>query len=243
VIAVALAAGLRADAQPAVVELRDRFAAAGIPAQPLELALRAYACASARGEFSSPILTLIDYSRPSTEPRMWVLDLAQGIVHFRTLVAHGRNSGLGRAVAFSNVPGSKQSSLGLFRTDEVYEGSHGYSLRLVGLEAGVNDLAYPRNIVIHGADYATENFASRHGRLGRSWGCPALDPAVHRDVIDTIRGGTALFAYYPDARWLASSPYLRCEVPRAIADSAAERSALRNPSALITPLAVLVGAR
>jgi hypothetical protein len=172
--------------------------------------MRAYACGSARGEFARPVLTLIDYSRPSTEPRLWVLDLAEGAVRFRTLVAHGRGSGLARAVAFSNLPDSKQSSLGLFRTDETYDGQHGYSLRLVGLEAGVNDLAYARNIVIHGADYATAQFASRHGRLGRSWGCPALDPSVHRELIDAIRDRTALFAYYPDPRWLASSQFLRC---------------------------------
>jgi len=207
-----LCSNARADELTAV-DLRDRFAAAGVPAVPLDLALRAYACGSARGEFAQPVLTLIDYSRPSTAPRLWVLDLAQGAVRFRTLVAHGRGSGLSRAVAFSNVPESKQSSLGLFRTEETYEGSHGYSLRLVGLEAGVNDLAYERNIVIHGADYATPKFALRHGRLGRSWGCPALDPSVHRSVIDTIRGGSALFAYYPDARWLATSQYLSCESP------------------------------
>ena len=209
VILVALCCTARAD-ELVSVDLRDRFTAAGVPAVPLDLALSAYTCASARGEFSQPVLTLIDYSRPSTEARLWVLDLAEGAVRFHTLVAHGRGSGLGRAVAFSNVPESKQSSLGLFRTEETYEGQHGYSLRLVGLEAGVNDLAYVRNIVIHGADYATRKFAQRHGRLGRSWGCPALDPSVHRGVIDTIRGGSALFAYYPDARWLATSPYLRC---------------------------------
>src|SRR5262249_54236181 len=144
-------------------------------------------------------------------------------VRFRALVAHGRGSGLRRAVAFSNLPGSKQSSLGLFRTDEPYEGSHGYSLRLVGLEPGVNDLAYPREIVVHGADYATAKFPSRCGRLGRSWGCPALDPAISRDVIDAIRGGTALFAYYPDARWLASSEFLRCDAPVADRASYLER--------------------
>jgi hypothetical protein len=212
VIGVVLCSMARAD-QPAPLDLRERFAAAGVPAVPLDLALRAYECASARGEFSQPVLTLIDYSRPSTAPRLWVLDLAHGTVRFHTLVAHGRGSGLARAVAFSNVPESKQSSLGLFRTDETYEGQHGYSLRLVGLEAGVNDLAYSRNIVIHGADYATRKFARRHGRLGRSWGCPALDPTVHRSVIDTIRGGSALFAYYPDSRWIETSRYLRCESP------------------------------
>ena len=192
---------------------RERLAAAGVPPVPLDLALRAYACASARGELSQPVLTLIDYSRPSTLPRLWVLDLVSGTVRFHTLVAHGRGSGLGRAVAFSNVPESKQSSLGLFRTEETYDGAHGYSLRLIGLEAGVNDLAYARNIVIHGADYVTAKFARRHGRLGRSWGCPALDPSVHRSVIDTIRGGSALFAYYPDPNWLSTSQYLRCESP------------------------------
>jgi L,D-transpeptidase catalytic domain len=212
VIALALSGSARAD-ELVRAELRDRFAAAGVPTLPLDLALRAYACGSARGEFTEPLLTLIDYSRPSSRPRLWVLDLVSGSVRFHTLVAHGRGSGLARAVAFSNVPESKQSSLGLFRTDATYEGQHGYSLRLIGLETGVNNLAYARNIVIHGADYATAKFASRHGRLGRSWGCPALDPSVHRSVIDTIRGGTALFAYYPDPQWLATSPYLRCQSP------------------------------
>ena len=212
------------------------FAAAGVPAEPLAQALRAYACGDARGDFARPVLTLIDYSRPSREPRLWVLDLEQRAVRFETLVAHGRGSGLARAIAFSNRPDSKQSSLGLFRTDEIYEGEHGYSLRLVGLEAGVNDLAYERNIVVHGADYVTAKFATRHGRLGRSWGCPALDPSVNRDVIDAIRDRTALFAYYPDAKWLASSPYLRCDgapIPGAHASSS-QRAPL--PTALPSPL-------
>jgi hypothetical protein len=229
-IALALCAAAHAGTQGPVSETRvdsgllRSFAAAGVPAEPLAQAMRAYECASARGEFARPVLTLIDYSQPSRAPRLWVLDLAERAVRFRTLVAHGRGSGLARAVAFSNVPNSKQSSLGLFRTDETYVGQHGYSLRLVGLEAGVNDLAYSRNIVIHGADYATAKFASRHGRLGRSWGCPALDPSVHRELIDAIRDRTALFAYYPDARWLASSPYLRCDAAPSVAPAHAART-------------------
>jgi hypothetical protein len=220
-LALALLAGARADTIDATSPaLRARFEAAGVPAQPLAHALRAYGCASARGEFTRPVLTLIDYSRPSTQARLWVLDLAAGAVRFHTLVAHGRGSGLGIASAFSNVPESKQSSLGLFRTDATYVGQHGYSLRLVGLEPGVNDLAYERDIVIHAADYATQTFARRHGRLGRSWGCPALDPSVNRDVIETIRDRTALFAYYPDAQWLASSPYLRCEAEPVVSAAA-----------------------
>ena len=169
-----------------------------------------------------------------------MLDLASGAVRFRTLVAHGRGSGLVRAVAFSNVPGSKQSSLGLFRTEDTYEGQHGYSLRLVGLEAGINDLAYPRTIVIHGADYATAKFASRHGRLGRSWGCPAIDPSVNGAVIDAIRDGSALFAYYPDAEWLASSPYLRCDGSPVRSASAPVAPVPSVPSPL-APLVTLIG--
>jgi hypothetical protein len=161
-----------------------------------------------RGYFDKPILTVIDYSLPSTERRLWVLDLDSGEVLFHELVAHGRNSGENFAVAFSNLDGSKQSSLGLYRTGDTYEGKHGYSLRLSGLEPGVNDRARERAIVMHAADYATPEFAEEHGRLGRSWGCPALDPRVHHRVIDTIKGGTALFAYYPDDAWLGESKFL-----------------------------------
>lgn len=175
-----------------------------------------------------------------------MLDLESAAVRFETLVAHGRASGLRRPTSFSNVPGSKQSSLGLFRTADTYQGRHGYSLRLVGLEPGVNDRAYERAIVIHGAPYVTPAFVARHGRLGRSWGCPALDPALHRDVIDAIRGGSALFAYYPDARWLESSRYLSCEGPqRRKDDPAARNAALRIHPAhpLIAPIAALVAPR
>lgn len=208
-----------AHAQPAAASdpeslLSRRLEAAGVPAEPLRLALRAFACGRARGELDVPILALVDFTRPSSQRRLWVLDLEDASVRFHTHVTHGRGSGLRHARAFSNVPGSRQSSLGLFRTAQTYSGQHGYSLRLVGLEPGTNDLAYERSIVIHGADYATAAFAARHGRLGRSWGCPALDPALNRDVIDTIRGGAALFAYYPDERWLVSSSHLSCETSR-----------------------------
>jgi hypothetical protein len=184
-----------------------------IPSEALELALRAYRCAQARGLVTEPILTLIDYSRPSTERRLWVLDLDTGEVRFHELVAHGRESGENHARAFSNVSGSLQSSLGLFLTAETYIGRHGYSLRLDGLEPGLNDRARERAIVMHGADYATASFAATHGRLGRSWGCPALDPRVNRDLIDTIRGGTAVFAYATDDGWMADSSFLACAEP------------------------------
>lgn len=136
-------------------------------------------------------------------------------MRFYEFVTHGLGSGKAMSTHFSNEIGSKQSSLGLFRTAETYVGRHGYSLRLDGLEEGVNDRARDRAIVIHGADYATATTARQFGRLGRSWGCPAVDPAVHRRLIDSVRGGTAVFAYYPDADWLAQSPYQSCETTTA----------------------------
>ncbi len=189
----------------------ERLVAEGVPKEPLRYALAAFSCARSRGLFTDSKLTLIDYSRPSKQRRLWVLDTLQGEVLFRELVAHGRESGEDLAQHFSNEENSHQSSLGLFRTAEAYHGAHGYSLRLDGLEPGVNEHARKRAIVIHGADYVTPAFAERHGRLGRSWGCPAVDPRVHRELIDAIRGGTAVFAYYPDTAWLAESPYQNCE--------------------------------
>ncbi len=186
-----------------------------VPADVLQLALHSARCAEAKGELeagpASHLLTVIDYSKPSTERRMWVLDRRDGSVLFREHVAHGQGTGELLARRFSNVEGSHQSSLGLFRTAETYHGKHGLSLRLDGLERGINDHARERAIVVHGADYATEDFIGKHGRLGRSWGCPALDDEVAKDVITTIAGGSLLFAYYPDEHWLTSSDYLRCE--------------------------------
>jgi hypothetical protein len=137
-----------------------------------------------------------------------VLDLEAGRRVFRELVAHGVNTGENWATAFSNTLGSRQSSLGLFRTTSTYQGRNGYSLRLEGLEPGFNDLALERTIVVHGAWYVSEAFAKEHGRLGRSWGCPALPKRVARKVINTIKDGSLLFIYYPDEVWLASSELL-----------------------------------
>lgn len=178
----------------------------------LSAAVRAYDCAQAAGIFESALLTIIDYSLPSTERRLWVMDLASDRVLFHELVAHGAGSGENLAVAFSNRSNSRQSSLGLFRTEDVYVGRHGESLRLSGLEPGINDRAMERAIVMHGADYVSSATVAARGRLGRSWGCPALGRGgVYRQVIERIKGGTALFVYYPDARWLRESRFLRCE--------------------------------
>jgi L,D-transpeptidase catalytic domain len=175
----------------------------------LRLALNAAACAREVGAVSADrLLTVIDYSKASTQPRLWVLDLEREQVLFEELVAHGRGSGENYATRFSNAEGSHQTSLGLFRTADTYVGSNGYSLRLDGLEAGINDRARDRAIVMHGAPYVSEDHLRAVGRLGRSHGCPALRTAIARIVIDTIKDGSLVFAYYPDERWLRGSRFL-----------------------------------
>lgn len=155
-------------------------------------------------------LVIIDYSLPSTEKRFWLFDLRQQRLLLRDLVAHGKHSGENRAENFSNRPGSLQSSLGLFRVGERYVGKHGSSIRLIGLEPGVNDLALDRAIVIHGADYVSENFIRIHQRLGRSFGCPALARGTAEKVIQYVdQTPSLLFSYYPDEKWLDNSLFLK----------------------------------
>ncbi len=136
----------------------------------LELGLTAYSKAREEGLDNKELLTIIDYSKPSTERRLWVVDVKNAKVLFNTWVAHGKNSGKVNATSFSNAPGSLKSSLGVFlTTNEPYIGNNGYSLRVQGLEAGINDKAYARNVVFHGAWYAAADVAKRNGLLGRSW--------------------------------------------------------------------------
>ncbi|APE31586.1 hypothetical protein BOX17_11880 [Halomonas aestuarii] len=172
----------------------------------MRLAARALSCADPDAER----LAVIDFSLPSTEPRLWVFDLRRQKLLFEELVSHGQGSGNAMAKTFSNIPESHQSSIGLFRTMNSYQGSNGYSLRLEGLEPGVNDLAYERAIVIHGADYVSEDFIERTGRLGRSHGCPAVRQSVAAPLIDSIKEDQYLFTYYPDPEWLASSDFFHC---------------------------------
>lgn len=177
----------------------------------LDLALQARRCAIRHGAVSNGSrLAVIDYSRPSTQRRLWIFDLSQPSLLFDEYVAHGRGSGENLAQHFSNVDGSLQSSLGLFTTAETYDGDNGYSLRMDGLEPGVNDNARSRLLVMHGAWYVDPLLASTQGRIGRSLGCPALRPAIARPLIDALKQGQLLFAYYPDARWLAQSRFLHC---------------------------------
>lgn len=188
-------------------------AAPGASREVLRLAARAMSCALRHPEFGvdPQRLGVIDYSRPSTEPRLWVFDLARQKLLFEEWVAHGRNSGENLTTRFSNRDGSYMTSLGGFTAQETYNGGNGYSLRLRGLEPGFNDHARDRAIVIHGAPYVNPVAAKLQGRLGRSLGCPAVRPAVARTLIDSIRGGTFVFAYYPDRDWLQKSLLLSGE--------------------------------
>lgn len=176
----------------------------------LQRAISAMECALEDGAKASKRLAVIDFSLPSSTQRLWIFDLQSKQLVLKELVAHGKNSGNNHATSFSNVEGSHQSSLGLFRTAESYFGKHGYSLRMDGLEEGVNDRARERAIVIHGADYVDPSWIPRQGRIGRSLGCPAVRREVAKQVVDNLKGGQFLFSYYPDTGWLASSNLQNC---------------------------------
>ncbi|OGT60599.1 MAG: hypothetical protein A3E85_05935 [Gammaproteobacteria bacterium RIFCSPHIGHO2_12_FULL_45_12] len=182
--------------------------ASNIDTAVLRLGLIAYVKAKEKGLDSKSVLTVIDYSLPSTEKRLWVFDLKNNKTLFNTWVTHGKNSGGINATSFSNASGSLKSSLGVFVTSETYIGGKGYSLRLKGLEQGINDNAYKRDIVIHGAWYATGGTIDKYGQLGRSWGCPAVSPETIKPLINTIKDKTIVFAYYPDRNWLNHSAFL-----------------------------------
>lgn len=172
----------------------------------IEMALKAHRVALRHHEIPKDhLLTIIDYSRPSTERRLWVIDLKKMRVLFNTVVAHGRGTGSHIAQFFSDQSGSHQSSLGVFKTGVIYHGSHGQSLKLHGLEKGFNGNAYNRGIVIHGAHYV---YPGMKGRLGLSHGCPALSEQEAPEIIQKIKNGSLIFAYYPDKRWLNHSRYL-----------------------------------
>jgi hypothetical protein len=206
VVVPAVASEATASVVPAVFSQR----AQGLSPKVLAMALDAVSAARARGiSGRSDRLTVIDYSLPSTQPRLWVLDLERGKVLFHELVAHGAGSGDKYATHFSNVNDSRATSLGLFLTGDTYEGGNGYSLTLKGLDAGVNDLAEMRHIVMHGAWYVSDDHSRQFGMIGRSWGCPALPLQDAQPVIDAIKGGSFVFSY------AASSPSPSSTVMRA----------------------------
>jgi len=211
---------LHVGAAPPAIFPQSEFAtllrlAPGLSPKAIEAALLSLTRLEAAGtHVRTDVLAVIDYTKPSTERRFWVFDLIHQRVLFQELSAHGKNSGNQMAVRFSNAPNSLMSTIGALLTGDTYIGKHGLSLRLQGLEKGINDNCLERDIVIHGADYVNENLARSKGRIGRSWGCPAVRPSVSRKLIEALRGGALVLAYYPDPSWLRYSR-LACPLPKA----------------------------
>lgn len=178
----------------------------------LQTALAGYEMLIENQSVSRPdVITIIDFSLPSDKERLWVIDLINGKVLFRCMVSHGRNSGELMAENFSNSPGSNASSPGFYATGETYVGKHGLSLALDGLEKNINDKARERAIVIHGADYVSDDFIRNYGRLGRSLGCPAVPEELSKQIIQTIKGGSCLFIYVPHKSYTSNS-HIICNI-------------------------------
>lgn len=158
------------------------------------------------------VLTVCDFSLPSSEKRMWIIDMDRKKVLLNELVAHGQGSGEVMATAFSNTDNSHQSSLGFYVTGDTYVGQHGTSLRLLGQDKGFNDAALARGIVVHGADYVNKGYAAANKRIGRSWGCPAVDQAISQKVINYIKGGSCLFIYANQKQYLQAGYWVNKKV-------------------------------
>lgn len=171
-------------------------------------ALTGYNKLENQNKISNHLLTVVDFSLPSTQKRMWILNMETNKVLYHTYVSHGQNTGGNMATKFSNTVNSLQSSLGFYVTAETYYGKNGLSLFIDGMEKEFNSKARERYVVIHGADYAQENSIEKWGRLGRSYGCPAVPTQLSKEIINTIKGGSALFIYHPNKNYISKSTFL-----------------------------------
>ena len=181
----------------------------GLSEQAFASAVKGYEYLKSKGKIGNEnILSIADFSRPSSQKRFFVIDLKNFKVLFNTYVAHGQNSGAAMATQFSNVPESLQSSLGFFTTSSTYNGKNGYSMHLKGMENGINDKAEERAIVMHGAPYINENIINDRGYIGRSWGCPAVPEKLNKPIIDKIKNGSCLFIYSKNSRYQQTSKIL-----------------------------------
>jgi len=179
----------------------------GLSQQAFDYAKKGFDKLIAEGKLlNDSIISIVDFSEPSNKKRLFILDLKNYKVLFNTLVAHGKNTGQEWATSFSNENSSLKSSPGFYITRETYEGHNGYSLKLDGVERGINDKAYERGIVVHGAAYVNDDIANARGFIGRSWGCPAVPVQVSKPIINTIKNGTCLFVYHPS--YINRSPIL-----------------------------------
>ena len=182
-------------------------------------------CAQASQVGHNHILTIIDYSLPSSQKRLWVFDLEKKQLLFHTYVSHGLKSGERSSTYFSNRNNSKASSIGVYKTDKTYDGREGTSLVVEGLDRGFNDNAVSRAIVMHSGWYVDEKFIKKYGRAGRSWGCPALPPELAQSIINTIKDQSLFVVYYPSDRWFLTSQFLNCH-----ADMARQYAETETPS-------------
>lgn len=209
------------DLEPESGDMLEAFVGAfdQISPEALKYALSGYAYLDEQHKLGKKdIITIVDFSKPSTQERLYVVNLRTKEVLAKSLVAHGRNSGELYANKFSNASESYQSSLGFFVANETYDGKHGYSLKLDGMEAGFNSQARDRGVVVHGADYVSYDFIQATGRLGRSQGCPALPMSNYKQIITLIKGGTCFFIYHPAKYYLANSPILKHYQENTLAD-------------------------
>lgn len=223
----------------AIYESFDFAKAGNLKYEVFEKAMTGYLNLRAAGKLNNkrPILTIVDFTKSSSQYRMWILDLEKKKVLINHYVAHGQGTGDEFARAFSNQNESHQSSLGFYVTGDTYVGQHGNSLRLHGMDAGFNNAAYDRAIVVHGAAYVCKEFVQSQGRIGRSWGCPAVSNQLAPQIIDAIRGGTAMFLYYPQKQYLASSVWLNKKVEK-LPNELLNNAKLQRPMlAVATPAA------
>jgi hypothetical protein len=181
----------------------------GLSKKVYEMALRGMNKLSNNGHIKANILSIVDFSQPSTSKRLYVIDLDNYTLLYNTWVAHGAKSGKTAATYFSNKPSSHKSSLGFYVTGETYKGSNGYSLKLLGMEKGINDYALKRGIVMHGADYVSEEYIASQGYIGRSYGCPAVASEISNELIDMVKEGTCLFIYHPSATYKTKSKLIK----------------------------------
>ena len=172
----------------------------------LQNAVKVYQQLKLSGQLNNQqFLTIADFSKPSSEKRLFIINMEKMELVFHSLVAHGRNSGKQMAEKFSNKMESYQSSIGFFITGNIYKGKHGMSLQLEGIEAGINDKAKQRAIVVHGADYVNEALIKKQGYIGRSLGCPAVPKNQVKDIIQTIKGSSLFYIHAPDKSYLQKS--------------------------------------
>jgi hypothetical protein len=178
----------------------------GLSKEAFDYAMKGHDYLAANGKLQNEdIISIVDFSLPSSQKRLFIVDLKNNKLLFHTYVSHGRGSGGVMATDFSNQAESYKSSLGFYVTGDTYLGKHGLSMRLLGQDRGFNDNANDRAIVMHSATYVSEEAIKRQGFIGRSHGCPAVPEELNKPIIETVKNGSCLFIYSPDKQYTANS--------------------------------------